>query len=82
MLFAAAGEHQIDLSCSWMIGDSEKDVAAGRSAGSRTARILRPGLRSDANANVIAGSLLDATRQILRWDEEIAERRTMDSAQA
>ena len=37
MLFTAADEHEVDLTSSWMIGDSEKDVEAGRSAGCRTA---------------------------------------------
>ena len=33
MLLRAANEHQLDLSRSWMIGDSERDVIAGRRAG-------------------------------------------------
>jgi D-glycero-D-manno-heptose 1,7-bisphosphate phosphatase len=65
MLFAAADEHQLDLTSSWMIGDSEKDVAAGRSAGCRTARILRPDVTPDCNADMVARSLLEAVKQIL-----------------
>ena len=36
MLLAAAKEMDIDLARSWMIGDSERDVEAGRSAGCKT----------------------------------------------
>jgi D-glycero-D-manno-heptose 1,7-bisphosphate phosphatase len=36
MLLAAATEMDLDLSRSWMIGDSDRDVRAGRSAGCKT----------------------------------------------
>lgn len=36
MLLKAAQEHDIDLTGSWMIGDSPRDVEAGRRAGCRT----------------------------------------------
>lgn len=36
MFFEAAKEHDIDLSTSWMIGDSERDVQAGNAAGCKT----------------------------------------------
>jgi D-glycero-D-manno-heptose 1,7-bisphosphate phosphatase len=36
MLLAAAGELDIDLTRSWMVGDSLRDTEAGRSAGCRT----------------------------------------------
>jgi D-glycero-D-manno-heptose 1,7-bisphosphate phosphatase len=69
MLFAAADEHEVDLTSSWMIGDSEKDVEAGRSAGCRTVRILRSGAVANGNADVLARSLLEAVRQILGQEE-------------
>ncbi len=69
MLFAAASEHQVDLTSSWMIGDSEKDVEAGRSARCKTARILRGDAGADGNAEVLARSLLEAVHQILRLEE-------------
>ncbi len=44
MLLNAAGKHGIDLSLSWMIGDNEKDVEAGRRAGCRTVLVSdKPG---------------------------------------
>jgi D-glycero-D-manno-heptose 1,7-bisphosphate phosphatase len=36
MLLLAAREHGIDLSSSWMVGDTMKDVQAGKAAGCRT----------------------------------------------
>jgi D-glycero-D-manno-heptose 1,7-bisphosphate phosphatase len=42
MLLAAAKELDLDLGESWMIGDSQRDVQAGRSAGCRTILIRPP----------------------------------------
>ena len=42
MLIAAAEELPIDLSASWMVGDSDDDVAAGTAAGCRTVLIENP----------------------------------------
>jgi D-glycero-D-manno-heptose 1,7-bisphosphate phosphatase len=36
MLLEAARDHGLDLRRSWMVGDNEKDVQAGRAAGCRT----------------------------------------------
>ena len=41
MLYRAARDLNIDLSSSWMIGDSERDVTAGHNAGCQTAYISR-----------------------------------------
>jgi len=81
-LFAAAGEHQVDLSSSWMIGDSEKDVEAGRTAGCRTARILRPLVSADDNADLLARSLLEAVHQILRLEEASVDPCGIDAVQS
>ena len=42
MLLAAAAELEIDLSRSWMIGDSDTDTEAGRVAGCRTILVENP----------------------------------------
>lgn len=42
MLLEAAAELQIDLSTSWMVGDSDRDVEAGRRAGCRTILVENP----------------------------------------
>src|SRR3984957_17107333 len=41
MLLQSAREHEIDLGGSWMIGDSEADVAAGKNAGCKTVLVGR-----------------------------------------
>jgi D-glycero-D-manno-heptose 1,7-bisphosphate phosphatase len=80
MLLAAARAHDLDLAASWMIGDSESDVAAGRNAGCKSARLLSSAENADRRADVGAASLLGATRQILRLEKLMADGRKSDSA--
>lgn len=54
MLLRAAAEHDVDLTESVMIGDTETDMRAGRAAG--TATIL---LRSGGEASVVADIVVD-----------------------
>ena len=42
MLLAAAAELSIDLGRSWMVGDTDGDVEAGRAAGCRTILVAHP----------------------------------------
>jgi D-glycero-D-manno-heptose 1,7-bisphosphate phosphatase len=42
MLREASAANGIDLRRSWMVGDSETDIEAGRAAGCRTALVLNP----------------------------------------
>lgn len=42
LLISAASVHAIDLSRSWMIGDSDSDVLAGQAAGTRTVLVEHP----------------------------------------
>jgi D-glycero-D-manno-heptose 1,7-bisphosphate phosphatase len=65
MLLAAARAHEIALPASWMIGDSDIDMEAGRNAGCRTARMLESGQVARGVADVFAPSLLHAVHQIL-----------------
>ena len=55
MLLQAAAEQQIDLSSSWMIGDHETDVEAGRRAGCRTIRVSpeKDGTAADLQINTM-----------------------------
>ncbi len=78
MLFSAARARSIELPASWMIGDSDIDVAAGRNAGCKTARLFathetldETGRRFDrpSSADIVASSLLHAIRQILQWEQ-------------
>ncbi|MGI8728808.1 MAG: HAD-IIIA family hydrolase [Solirubrobacteraceae bacterium] len=45
LLLAAAERHGIDLARSWMVGDSDSDVAAGAAAGTRTVLVEHAGSR-------------------------------------
>ena len=65
MLFRAALEHEIDLRASWMIGDSEIDVQAGKNAGCRTVRIVAEEEAGGGGADLLAPSLLDAVHKLL-----------------
>jgi D-glycero-D-manno-heptose 1,7-bisphosphate phosphatase len=80
MLLDAARDHQIDLTASWMIGDSEIDVQAGRNAGCKTARLLSGDEAPHGNVDVVARSLMEAIHQILELEEAIAHQRAMDIA--
>jgi D-glycero-D-manno-heptose 1,7-bisphosphate phosphatase len=66
MLLDAAREHNIQPNASWMIGDSEHDVQAGRTAGCNTVLIVADGQSNQARADIVATSLLDATHKILQ----------------
>jgi D-glycero-D-manno-heptose 1,7-bisphosphate phosphatase len=65
MLLTAARDHEIDLSSSWMIGDSDIDVEAGRNAGCKTVRISQMEALENSGTDLSAPSLLDAVHQIL-----------------
>ncbi len=66
MLLLAAREHEIDLTESWMIGDSDVDIAAGRSAGCKTVRLVENSEQNSTDADVISSSLHDALSKILQ----------------
>ena len=53
MLLKAARDFNIDLTSSWMIGDKDKDVMAGKAAGCQTVWI---GARTSHSAHSIAGA--------------------------
>jgi histidinol-phosphate phosphatase family protein len=55
LILRAAADFGIDLTCSWMIGDSDGDVKAGEGAGCKTAKV-------DEDR-----SLLDVVEDILGW---------------
>ena len=67
MLLDAAEELDLDLASSWMVGDTDADIAAGTAAGCRTVLIEHPGsahkrLRA-VNPDVIAENLADGVAQ-------------------
>jgi D-glycero-D-manno-heptose 1,7-bisphosphate phosphatase len=69
MLLDAARAHHIDLTSSWIIGDSEIDVEAGRNAGCKTARLLKADQSVNSNADVVVPSLLEVVDQVLKCAE-------------
>jgi len=80
MLLKAAGELDIDLPESWMVGDGPRDIEAGQRAGCRTIRIrLRPGPSTageedeDVQADFTVRNLVDAARIILRFPQRSAK---------
>jgi D-glycero-D-manno-heptose 1,7-bisphosphate phosphatase len=73
MLLSAAALHGIDLSASWMIGDSDIDIQAGVNAGCKTARLIegieapdktKRASGSTTHADITARSFLEAIRRI------------------
>ena len=61
MLLKAAIDFNIDLDRSWMIGDGENDVKAGKAVECRTALI---GSDLSYGADILADNLLDAVKKI------------------
>ena len=70
MLVRAAEEHGLDLSRSWMVGDKDIDLEAGRRAGCRVA-LVRTGYGAGVDgstADIVAEDLPEALEQILaQW---------------
>lgn len=66
MLLQAAEKYNIDLSCSWMVGDSESDILAGKAAGCRTAYIGEENFGQDIQAD----NLYNLVLQIMAGSEE------------
>jgi D-glycero-D-manno-heptose 1,7-bisphosphate phosphatase len=68
MLLDAAKEHGIDLSQSWMVGDADRDIEAGRRAGVRTVLVEHPGSahrRKGAPSHAVVRNLSAAVGIIL-----------------
>lgn len=67
MLIEAAREWQIDLACSFMVGDRWRDVAAGKAAGCRTFFIdYEYQERHADNPDAVVASLEEAGKLILQ----------------
>jgi D-glycero-D-manno-heptose 1,7-bisphosphate phosphatase len=71
MLLQAAQDMELELERSWLIGDSPRDVAAGRTAGLRTILVSRDKARiADAAADYSAATLAEAVEIVLRHRDE------------
>lgn len=84
MLLAAAQEMDIDLTKSWMIGDADRDIEAGRSAGCRT--ILVSATRSEygypekSRPDHVAVNMREAVNIVKKYHRSIQESRTMPAS--
>ena len=71
MLQKSSEEFSVDLRESWIIGDSESDIYAGKSAGCKTALLSSKSRRNDSSSNwrsrpdIVVGDVLSAVEQIL-----------------
>ncbi len=65
MLLSLAERHAIDLQQSWMIGDAESDVGAGRRAGCRTILVGPLAPPSQADARIASMTALPALLRTL-----------------
>jgi len=65
MLLTAAQEHHIDLTSSWMVGDSQSDLEAGKGAGCRTVQIIADAAAESESTDYFARSLLEASGRVL-----------------
>lgn len=68
-LLAVASELDLDLAASWMIGDSDSDIEAGRAAGCRTLLVENPGSAHRRGRSIPDARAVDitaATAHIIR----------------
>lgn len=78
MLLDSAAALDLDLAASWMVGDTDADMEAGKAAGCRTLLIRHPGSVHKRlqvlQADSVAGSLAEGVQRLsLRSSETIAK---------
>jgi D-glycero-D-manno-heptose 1,7-bisphosphate phosphatase len=76
MLLEAAAKLDLDLSKSWMIGDTPRDTDAGKAAGCRTILFHHNGLAPSPNANDEPGSPPDFKVSTLKEALDVIEENT------
>ncbi len=71
MLLDAAATLGLDLASSWMVGDTDADISAGKAAGCRTLMIRNPASAHKrlrvVNPDMTACSLIDAVQKVGLW---------------
>jgi D-glycero-D-manno-heptose 1,7-bisphosphate phosphatase len=71
MMKQATQDMELDVDRSWLVGDSPRDIAAGRSAGLRTILVTRDRTRlAEAAPDYSAATLAEATEIILRHRDD------------
>jgi len=66
MLLQAAEDHRLDLRNSWIVGDSDSDILAGKNAGCRTVRIARHDAATEVLSDLTFRSVTDAVTAIVK----------------
>lgn len=74
MLLEAAAKYNIDLNSSWMVGDSETDITAGKNAGCKTC-FLTEDYEKDYGQNCTAGSLMEFADMLKGKKDAIKDKR-------
>jgi D-glycero-D-manno-heptose 1,7-bisphosphate phosphatase len=74
MLLDVAAALGLDMGSSWMVGDTDTDILAGRAAGCRTLLIVNPASfhkrLQGVRAEIVADSLASGARELLRRQSE------------
>jgi D-glycero-D-manno-heptose 1,7-bisphosphate phosphatase len=74
MLLDAAGALGLDMARSWMVGDTDADIGAGKAAGTRTLLIGNPASAHKrlqvVTADLVAPSLADGSHKLTRYMSE------------
>lgn len=65
MLIELSEEYKIDLKSSWMVGDMDTDIEAGKRAGCKTAKIGKTNPEAEINGE----NLLEVIDRIIEWDK-------------
>lgn len=73
MLLAAAQRFNIDLTVSWMVGDADNDIQAGKNAGCKTALLCADAVPPDFGQDRTDASLYDFAEQVLEEKKGVQE---------
>lgn len=74
LLRAAASDHGLDLGASWIIGDTDADVGAGRAVGATTVLVEHPGTAHRRSPNVAADAVVPDLAAAAAWVAARVER--------
>jgi D-glycero-D-manno-heptose 1,7-bisphosphate phosphatase len=67
MLIQGAAANDVDLSASWMIGDTDADVLAGQAAGCRTILLENPFSAHKRDGDIIATATMSDLSAAVSW---------------
>lgn len=67
LLRAAASDHGLDLGASWIIGDTDADVGAGRAVGATTVLVEHPGTAHRRSPGVLPDAVVPDLAAAAAW---------------